>query len=698
MSEFEFLSRSQQTQTSDSTRDSAPARHDRSFSQEHYGKLQQPRPGGLPHLITVPPMGDGNAAPGKESQIRARLGGRAPIPRDVTSSDVKASIARAVPNATGGDRPSVGFSRIAATPGIGDGVGLSGKGEKPADGSAVRIGRAANQFTKEGIGKGEIFTKGLPKTGNGEGEKSADGSDVRVEKAVNQFTKEGIGKGEIFAKGLPKTENGLGEGLERGGEAIKEHRCVLPEQEELVPDATARELGSTRGGENRSVRTQQFIEAIEKEVDWGYYDTFSTGGSNDSNSPSGGHFSVRYYPDEGLLQITSRIFFNFQSGKETNREWNDEEKESWTCDAVKKVQDFWGDRYTFSNTLPELSDLPPVRVRIKVEPVEEREKAHFPIRVVAGAGRSGIRPVGIGTFYESPKDGLETLDRKEGRRRPHQFVYRETNEAGEVTEIRPYEDIVEASENIEPIYFGNLKATVDGDARNRLEMQLSVLQEALAAALDPPFEVEVNGYGSYEEWSKIPEQLKKDEKEELSLDEIREREFEEFVRTRINNVTSIVAGVGFRGGVVNHQESIGPALGSNSEEEYAEDRRVEVKVGALRIPQTTVLHEFGHIFGLADEYPEVGFHGGSEKKRPIGYSVSHSPYLSERYGEEYDDLVRTQSSHSESIMSVGEVFERRHYSGFLEALVWITESVTKKIPEGNPLKEATKRWSIGETS
>ena len=228
-------------------------------------------------------------------------------------------------------------------------------------------------------------------------------------------------------------------------------------------------------------------------------------------------------------------------------------------------------------------------------------------------------------------------------------------------------------------------------------MQLSVLQEVLAPALVPPFKIEVNGYGSYEELDKIlSEESGKDEKN-LSFDERRRREFENLVRARIDNIINIVAEFSFRGGVVNLQQSIksGPNRGKA---DYTEDRRVEVKVGGLGIYQTIVLHEFGHIFGLADEYPEVGIHGGTQKNRRIGYSVSHSPYLSNKYGEEYDDLVTAQSRHSDSIMSLGEVLEKRHYSGFLEALIRITEDATKKIPEGNLLKEAAKLWSIGEAS
>ena len=235
MSEFAFVSRSQETQTSDSTRDSAPPRHD-SFSPVHYGKLQQPRPSRFSHPMTVPPMGNGYNAPGWEDRIRAKLGDRtllsqdAPVAQETppvgnaliqeerdsqeqsgssaeseeegstlgwlhAALDVAgfipvvgavADIANAGLYAAKGDWTNAGLSGIAAIPGIGDAAGLAGKGGKLAGKLATKAGKGIAKRSKTA---GEL-TKGL------------------------------TGQGEIFSKGSRKAGDAVGEGLARGGEAL----------------------------------------------------------------------------------------------------------------------------------------------------------------------------------------------------------------------------------------------------------------------------------------------------------------------------------------------------------------------------------------------------------------------------------------------------------------------------------------------
>ncbi|NJL85811.1 MAG: hypothetical protein HC886_07285 [Leptolyngbyaceae cyanobacterium SM1_1_3] len=101
-------------------------------------------------------------------------------------------------------------------------------------------------------------------------------------------------------------------------------------------------------------------------------------------------------------------------------------------------------------------------------------------------------------------------------------------------------------------------------------------------------------------------------------------------------------------------------------------RRVDITIGNFESDQTTVLHEFGHMFGLGDEYPTPD--GGS---RDVGTRVAHSA-LAETLIPGQQPIV---AHHDESIMSNGEVIRPHHYVTFLEALGTMTHT--------------TGQWDVG---
>lgn len=93
-------------------------------------------------------------------------------------------------------------------------------------------------------------------------------------------------------------------------------------------------------------------------------------------------------------------------------------------------------------------------------------------------------------------------------------------------------------------------------------------------------------------------------------------------------------------------------------------RSVEILVGTGEL-QNTVAHEFGHVFGLLDEYATEGTSFTGTGTAP-GTEVRHSG-MSEAIG-----AGRVQSENSDNIMSVGNEVRAQHYGPFGWALRRLT--------------------------
>jgi|GEM_PF-3760875 len=93
-------------------------------------------------------------------------------------------------------------------------------------------------------------------------------------------------------------------------------------------------------------------------------------------------------------------------------------------------------------------------------------------------------------------------------------------------------------------------------------------------------------------------------------------------------------------------------------------RTVEILVGSGEL-QNTVAHEFGHVFGLLDEYATVGTSFSGTGTAP-GTEVGHSD-MSEQIG-----AGRVLSENSDNIMSAGNTVRAQHYGPFGWALGRLT--------------------------
>jgi outer membrane protein OmpA-like peptidoglycan-associated protein len=139
-------------------------------------------------------------------------------------------------------------------------------------------------------------------------------------------------------------------------------------------------------------------------------------------------------------------------------------------------------------------------------------------------------------------------------------------------------------------------------------------------------------------------------------------------RRRAGQVESFLRDNGFHNIDTRVSEDIqGEAQADQSDPNRAHDRRVDLVVdGGERM--VTAVHEFGHAFGLDDEYGTVG-------TTPAHDDMSRA--MTDASGAHLPGAVR---EHNAGIMSYGNEIRPRHYATFHNAL----ETVTDKNP-----------WSLG---
>jgi outer membrane protein OmpA-like peptidoglycan-associated protein len=362
-------------------------------------------------------------------------------------------------------------------------------------------------------------------------------------------------------------------------------------------------------------------------------------------STGAGLFDAIYAPGDGLLTITVGISFNFANGNPADPDWvatvggpaaaarytadqfnwTPEERTAWKENALTRVMAVWNRRYTFFTQKDCWKDtLPPVNVEIEIveRPATGPDKAHFVTTVnkwptdpsesdqvrypAAGVDQETAR------FHESGADGIENPDID-----PVVRTTASRARYGQVTTDNP--GTIQFPQNV-----------AEPSAADKV--RLRTFGATLGAADMPPFPLTLTGRSSAEG----------SDVRNMTLSEERAR----------NVSNEIVAGGAKR------QPAIVP-LGEAGAAPTPEWRRVEIVVGDFQTQQTTVVHEFGHMFGLQDEYPTPD--GGT---RDVGTPVAHSA-LAERLIPGQQPIL---AHHDEDIMANGELVRPHHYVTFLEVL------------------------------
>jgi outer membrane protein OmpA-like peptidoglycan-associated protein len=132
------------------------------------------------------------------------------------------------------------------------------------------------------------------------------------------------------------------------------------------------------------------------------------------------------------------------------------------------------------------------------------------------------------------------------------------------------------------------------------------------------------------------------------VDYLRERHFPN-IETRISQI--------------NRSDTVAETQ-ADTKDNAARFRRVDLIVGTGEL-QNTVAHEFGHVFGLRDEYASKGTSFSGTGTTP-GTEVGHSD-MAEALG---DDTVLSENS--DNIMSMGNEVRSQHYATFGWALHQLT--------------------------
>lgn len=377
-------------------------------------------------------------------------------------------------------------------------------------------------------------------------------------------------------------------------------------------------------------------------------------------STGGGLFDMSYEPTTGEMLVTVRIAFDFRNGNLFDPTWlaavgglmgfarrgwtydqfvwSDDEKEAWSANAIAEIQELWSERYVFFSQKPGWESLPPVNARVVVAPAPTTGigKAQWLVAVTkwpddAGMTESMTWPAvrgdqNKGKLHESSADagGAGEPDR--------------THRTRTTASRQRYRQV--DTDNPGTISFGKGGAAVTaGDAK-----RLQDFGTTLGAADIPPFPVTVTGHASAEG----------EEKDNMTLSERRAHAVAEEIRKGAP-----------------HKD---PAEKADGEKGAAPDdpawRVARITVGAFEAERSTVVHEFGHMLGLDDEYPtaDPANPGDPATERPVGAAPTHSA-LAERLIPGQKPIL---AHHDESIMSNGDEVRPAHYVTFLEALGTIT--------------------------
>ncbi|HMN99161.1 MAG TPA: OmpA family protein [Miltoncostaeaceae bacterium] len=365
-----------------------------------------------------------------------------------------------------------------------------------------------------------------------------------------------------------------------------------------------------------------------------------------------GLFDVAYEPTTGEMTVTVRVCFNFKTGnildpdwlaavggfagigrrgwKAEDFIWTDEEKAAWAEKAIGEVQNAWSEQYVFHSQKPGWESLPAVHVNVLIQqgPADKSQWVLDVNKYPVDSGLSEAMTIpdpgsaqSKGHLAEGSRDegGILGLDRDS-----HSTSTTDRARYGQVD-----------TDNPGIVFFDQGKSAVTGT-------DLADLQKfgaTLGASDMPPFPVTVTGHASSEG----------EEKKNLKLSEDRAR-----------NVANEIVKAGAK---------VQPTVVAKGEQGATEDptwRMVEIDVKDFTSSQTTVVHEFGHILGLGDEYSTAD--ATPPTRRPVGTPVAHSA-LAQRLIPGQQPIVAHES---DSIMSTGESVRPYHYVTFLEALGTVT--------------------------
>ena len=130
------------------------------------------------------------------------------------------------------------------------------------------------------------------------------------------------------------------------------------------------------------------------------------------------------------------------------------------------------------------------------------------------------------------------------------------------------------------------------------------------------------------------------------------------VDRRIASVQSAITGAGVPAARIRTDNRSSDEAGTVAQAGQANERRVEIRIGNGE-RQNTVTHEFGHVFGLADEYAEGGRTAGRTSWQDSTVKAAGV-------------AAGSQIENNDGVISIGNQVRSQHYATFAWALNQLT--------------------------
>ncbi len=320
-------------------------------------------------------------------------------------------------------------------------------------------------------------------------------------------------------------------------------------------------------------------------------------------------------------------------------QWTEGERTPWIERLTSVVQTMWGSASTglsFFINKPEWDWITAhVNVVVNIRPMEAGDSRadddHLLITSVkepAGSSETGAE-VGPGTG-DSAFDQTMTIAS---------------------TDIDPRTDNMLLLNNT--VTFDHDSVELSGDAKSNLDTWIATYQGAPTNTASNPTQVTIQGFTS----------ASGSEEYNLDLGMRRVEAVREYLRTHgFTNIDSRVTEISFG-------ESGADPSATAAEQER--ERRVELIVDSGDA-QVVAAHEFGHAFGLGDEYAVGAGSAIRGTGEVAGTAAAHDQLTREMTDESGAALPGAIHENNESIMSLGNTVRPQHYSTFHKALKQVT--------------------------
>lgn len=317
-------------------------------------------------------------------------------------------------------------------------------------------------------------------------------------------------------------------------------------------------------------------------------------------------------------------------------QWSPTEKAPFVANLVSVVQSTWGSSATglsFFINKPEWEWITAhVAIDVQLRVMDETDTRADDDHLIVNAYKEppGTPETGQGTGAEVRYGGAGAFDQ-------------EMDISSQ--DVNPRVDNLLLRDNV--VTFEHNEHVLSDDAKRSLDRWVALYQGSPTSAGANPTQVTIQGYTS----------ASGSEEYNLNLGLQRTNAVRDYIISKgFTNADSRVMEISF---------GEGEASETSTPVQQEQERRVELIVDS-GTAQRVAAHEFGHAFGLGDEYAS-GFGGPA-----AGNRAGHDQLVKNMTDESGGNLPGAIRENTDSIMSVGNVVRPQHYATFDKALKQVT--------------------------